>query len=208
MRGKSQTRDFVTRGNEEGRPYIDLELRPAELQAVGRVTTNWAFFEFLLLRETRGLASFLEIDLPEDAAAISFRRRRQVWQALVEQAAPWLPTATPRSLDCIAQAKALAVERHKITHDILEYDRENPNRLKSYSRETFGRFGWPLDAARIERLAMDIARLNHAMLALYRPLEPVAYGRKQGTRGLRDSEPLVDNPRPRRANPRSRTRPK
>jgi len=59
-----------------------LELRPVELQAVGRVTTNLAFFEFLILRETRGLASFLDTEVPEDALAISFRRRRQVWETL------------------------------------------------------------------------------------------------------------------------------
>jgi hypothetical protein len=37
-----------------------------------------------MVRETRGLASFLDTEVPEDALAISFRRRRQVWENLVE----------------------------------------------------------------------------------------------------------------------------
>ena len=184
--------EVLTRGNASGQPYIDLQLRPAELQAIGRVTTNWAFLEFLILRETRGLATFLEINVPEDAFAVSFRRRRNLWEELTRRASESLPDAAPQMLDCIERAKNLAKDRHRVTHDIFEYDPADENRLKLYPREAMGRFGWPLDAARINKLAMDIGRLNHDLLSLYRPLEPVASPQRRGTQGLRDPEPEGD----------------
>src|SRR5580658_5954672 len=73
---------FMTRGNADGVPYIDLQLRPKELQAIGHVATQWAFLELMILRETRSLALYLDIPIPDDAAAISFRRKARVWEDL------------------------------------------------------------------------------------------------------------------------------
>jgi hypothetical protein len=155
---------FLTRGNADGAPYIDVRLRPNELQAIGRVTAQWALLEFVILRETRGLARYLNIPLPADAEKVSFRRRRQTWEDLSSRALATLDEEKRRALDCIERAKNLADERHRITHNIIEYDPDDDNRLKAFLPETLGKFGWPLDAARIEQTAREIARLTHDVL--------------------------------------------
>jgi hypothetical protein len=118
---------FLTRGNKEGAPYIDMQLRPAELEAIGRVTTHWAFLEFLILRETRGLAKHLGIPLPNDAEAVAFRKRRELWEALSRRALAPFPEELHRALDCITRTAALAPDRHRLTHDIIEYDPNDPH---------------------------------------------------------------------------------
>jgi hypothetical protein len=90
---------YMTRGNAAGSPYIDLQLRPAELQAIGHVTAQWALLEFLVRRETRGLARHLGIDTPEDAEAISFRRRRKLWERLARKAFALFDEELRRSLE-------------------------------------------------------------------------------------------------------------
>jgi hypothetical protein len=180
---------FLTRGNADGAPYIDVQLRPNELQAIGHVTAQWALLEFVILRETRGLARYLDIPLPADAEKVSFRSRRRAWEDLSLRALATLDDEKRRALDCIERAKSLAHERHRITHDIIEYDPEDDNRLKAFRPETLGKFGWPLNAARIEQIARDIARLTHDVLSIHRDPEivPGAPPRTQDNPAGRDS---------------------
>jgi len=173
---------FLTRGNATGAPYIDLQLRPAELQAIGQVTTQWAFLEFLILRETRSLAKHLGMDLPpDDLEAVSFRKRRKLWERLARKALAPFHEELARSLDCIERVRNLANERHRLTHDIIEYDAQDQNRLKAYPRANLGKFGWPLNAARIEKTASDIARLSHDILWIHRDPEPVPGAPRRAT---------------------------
>jgi hypothetical protein len=164
---------FLTRGNAEGAPYVDLQLRPIELAAIGHVAAQWAFLEFFILRETRGLVHHLGIITPEDMNAISFRKRRQLWEELTRKALVGFDEELFRALDCIDRTKKLAVERHRLTHDIVEYDPEDENRLKAFPRASLGKFGWPLNTARIEKTARDIARLNHDILSIHSDLVSV-----------------------------------
>jgi hypothetical protein len=183
--------DFLTHGNATGKPYVDLQLRPAELQAIGKVTTLWAFLEFLILRETKGLAEYLERPLPTDAEAVSFRKRRKVWEDLSRDALANLDEELRRALDCIERTDRLANERHRLTHSIIEYDKTDPNRLKAYPRSDFGKVGWPLSAAAIEKTALGIARLSHDVLSIHadpRPL-PGASPRKQDKQDRYGSSP-------------------
>jgi hypothetical protein len=165
---------IATRGNAEGKPYVDLQLRPNELQAIGHVTAQWAFLEFLILRETRSLARYLQLETPADATATSFRRRRELWKSLAQRALASFDEELHRSLDCIERVANLANERHRITHDIIEYDRQDENRLRALPRGDFQKLGWPLNAERIEKTAMQIARLSHDVLSIHRDPEPVS----------------------------------
>ncbi len=132
----------MTRGNTAGAPYIDLQLRPEELQAIGHVTAQWAFLEFLILRETQGLAEYVGINTPPEAEVSSFRQRRKLWEALSRRALATLAEELRRALDCIDRAGRLANERNRLTHDIIEYDRDHRDRLKAYPRTSLGNFGW------------------------------------------------------------------
>jgi hypothetical protein len=158
----------MTRGNATGAPYVDLQLRPSELQAIGHVIAQWAFLEFLILRDTRGLAKYLKIPLPDDAEAVSFQKRRKVWKQLATKALHDLPEELTRTLALIPEIDAAAGERHRLTHDIIEADPQNPNRLKAYPRSTPRKFGWPLDAGRIEKTARRIARINYGLLSIHK----------------------------------------
>ena len=66
----------------------------------------------------------------------------------------------------------MANDRHRLTHDIIEYDTEDRNRLKSYPRANLGKFGWPLNVERIEKTALDIARVNHDILSIHADPKP------------------------------------
>lgn len=160
--------NILTRGNATGAPHVDLQLRPSELQAIGHVIAQWAFLEFLILRDTRGLAKYLKIPLPDDAEAVSFKKRRKVWKQLAAKALCDLPEELTRTLALISDIDAAATERHRLTHDIVEADPQNPNRLKAYPRSTPRKFGWPLDVARIEKIARRIAQINYGLLSIHK----------------------------------------
>jgi hypothetical protein len=125
-----------------------------------------------MLRETRGLAKHLGIDTPKDAEAISFRKRRKLWEALARKTLAPFDEELRRSLDCIERVCSLANDRHRLTHDIIEYDTQDRNRLKAYTRANLGKFGWPLNAERIGKIASNIARLNHDILSIHADPEP------------------------------------
>lgn len=199
---------FLTRKDKNGSEYIDLQLRVDEFAAIGHVTTQWAFLEFAILRETKSLARHLDIALPEDAEAVSFKRRRRAWEALSRKALVEFPEELSRSVDCIERAKNLANERHRITHDVIEYDKGDENRLKAFPRESLGKFGMPLDVARIEQLARNIARLNYDLLAIHRDPEPApdASLRTQDKQDRRDPPPHDGSPRHRPASRKSPSR--
>jgi hypothetical protein len=196
---------FMTRGNADGVPYIDLQLRPKELQAIGHVATQWAFLELMILRETRSLALYLDIPIPDDAAAISFRRKARVWEDLSLKALAAFDEERRRALDCIVRAKGLANERHRLMHDIIEYDTEDQNRLKAFPPATLGKFGWPIDAERIERTAHDIARLTHDVLSIHSDPQPApdASQRIRDSQDRNDFSPDSNNRGRRRASSRS-----
>jgi hypothetical protein len=201
---------FMTRGNADGAPYIDLQLRPKELQAIGHVATQWAFLEFMILRETRGLAQYLDLPLPEHAEIVSFKRKVRAWEDLSVKALATFDEERQRTLNCIERAKSLANERHRLMHDIIEYDAEDQNRLKAFPPATLGKFGWPLDAARIERTARDIARLTHDIVSIHSDPEtaPDASRRIRDKQDQNDPSLASDNQGRRRTSPRSPNRPR
>lgn len=185
---KRQHIDLLTRGHATGKPYIDLQLRPVELQAIGRVTTNWAFLEFLILQETKNLAKHLKIPLPEEAKHISFEHRLDAWERLSERAlAAELDEERQRALACIAGVKAVQDERHQLTHRIIEYNPTDRNKLAAYKRGDFldRKFAWRFDAARIEKTARTIARLSYDILSIHVDLAPPPDALQQ-KRGRRD----------------------
>jgi hypothetical protein len=137
---------------------------------------------------------------------VSFRRKRQAWEELSVKALAALDEERQRALNCIERTKTLANERHRIMHDIIEHDAGDESRLKAFPPATPNKFGWPLDAARIEQTARDIARLTHDVLSIHRDPEiaPDASPRTQDTPNPRGPLPVSGTPGRHLANPRSR----
>jgi hypothetical protein len=187
---------FLTLDRGTNAPYIDLQLRFSELAAIGRVTSNWAFLEFAIRRETLGLAHHLKEPNPKAADDIGFKRRVRLWKELSERALQPFPEELRRARGCIARTQDLAEQRHKLTHWVIEIDPMDRDRLKAYPRETLGGFGWPLNVEKIEQLALDIARLNYAALTIHVDPRPArgALQRKRDTQDQHDSGPARRNP--------------
>jgi hypothetical protein len=164
---------LMTRGNTAGAPYVDLQLRPEELQAIGHVTAQWAFLEFFILRETQALAKYIGINTPPEAEVSSFRQRRKLWESLSRRALAPLAEELRRALDCIDRAGRLANDRNLLTHSIIEYDKDNRDRLKAYPPTNPGKFGWSLNTERIQQIARGIAHLNHDVLSIHSDLVSV-----------------------------------
>jgi hypothetical protein len=161
--------DVLTRGNASGTPWIDLQLRNDELRANGRVTTNWAFLEFLILRETQNLAAYLKISVPQEAAHVAFAHRLEAWEQLSAKALAKLHEERGRAFACIRRVKELQDDRHQLTHRIVEFDPADRDRLVAYRRTDFRerKFGWRLSVSKIEKIARDIARLNYDVLSIH-----------------------------------------
>ena len=124
---------IMTRGNKLGAPFIDLQLRSSELQAIGHVIAQWAFLEFLILRETHGLARYLKLSVPEDAEAVSFKKRQRAWKELAAKALHDLPEELTRTHNLIRQVDGAASERHRLTHDIIEARLPKPEPVEGIS---------------------------------------------------------------------------
>jgi hypothetical protein len=194
--------------DKSGGRRVDLQLLPEELRAIGHVTTQWAFLEFLIRRETLGLARYLRIPPPEDVDAVSFRKRRELWKDLSEKALKQLPEELSRSREAIRKTSELAPERHRLTHDIIEYVPEDRGQIKAFPRSSLGKVGWPLNAMKIERIAQAIALLSFQIMSIHRDpvILPDASPRIPEKRDPSNPMPEHDNPGRRPANSRSRKR--
>jgi hypothetical protein len=178
------------------------------LEAIGHVTTQWAFLEFLILRESRSLARYIGIKPPEDIEVVSFRRRRKAWELLARDALANDPDTLRQALGIIEEVANLAEERHRLTHDMIEYDLADQDRLKAFPRATPQKFGWPLTATRIEKTAHKIAVINYALLSLHREPEsvPGASRRKLDRQDPHDRSPADEYQDRSKSSPKSRKR--
>ena len=151
---------------------------------------QWSFLEFLILRESKRLAQRSGQALPKACLEIALSRRCDAWEELAHDALDGTSEIS-RALALVSETRHLATERHRLTHNLIEIDPIDPNRLKAFPRTTPNKVGWPLDAKRIERTAHETARLNWAILSLYGE-PPIAHGalpRKRDLPSPNDPEP-------------------
>ena len=168
--------------DKDGRKFVDLQIRDDELRAFGHVMVQWSFLEFLILRESRRLAQRSGQALPRACLEVALSRRCDAWEELAHAALDGTPEIT-RALALVSETRHLATERHRLTHNLIEIDPIDQNRLKAFPRTTPTKVGWPLDAKRIEQTAHETARLNWAILSLFEE-PPVAHGASPRKRDL------------------------
>jgi hypothetical protein len=163
---KHPTIDILTLLDTDGRRYVDLQLRPAELEAVGRVATSWAFLDLMICTQSRGIAIALgERAPPDDVEATAFKKRRAAWIALAKRFCASDQYAAFRLL--AEKASALAHERNGVIHDIMSIHPTDTNRLRALPIPGKGQFGRPLNVGQINHLAREIAKLSHAVLVFF-----------------------------------------
>ncbi len=163
---KRPTIDVLTLKDTDGERYVDLQLRPAELEAIGRVATSWSFLELMILTQSRGLAIALGLNAPpEDVEQTPFRTRRQAWVELARRHCT--PEQWTRFEPLAETASSLANRRNHVIHDIMSIHPDDKNLLRALPTKEGGQFGKLLDVAQIKRLDREIARLSHSLLVFF-----------------------------------------
>jgi hypothetical protein len=138
-----------------------FDIDQAEYEAIGRVTVQWAYLEHGVFAVTQSLASKAGIGLPSDALSTSFKRRLTAFRLTVEEVAAE-PDRT-RLLKLISQIANAEPDRHRITHGMWEWDRDNPDRISSSSFRPGFEFEKTFDAERINKLADKIGEITAAL---------------------------------------------
>ncbi|HEY0164082.1 MAG TPA: hypothetical protein VGB39_01785, partial [Sphingomicrobium sp.] len=139
----------------------EFDIDDAELTAIGRVTVQWAYLEHGVFAVTLQMSHGAEMDLPKDALHASFKRRLRALHLLVEEQTTGEDrTRLLRLLGQIANAEQ---DRHKITHGMWEWDKENPERIAASSFRPGYEFEKTFDAERINKLADNIGQINFAL---------------------------------------------
>ena len=173
--------------------YIDLELRPGELQAIGHVAAQWAVTEYLMREHTLFLSELAHSEPPPNIDNISFVRRQRVWKEMGLLALRELPNDLKDVLSVIERVSSMSHERHQIIHGIIRWDTSNKYRLKIHSGKDRQTIPWAIDRKRVEGIARKIAILNFDILALHNGIDlvPFASYRRSG-KPVRVDPTLVD----------------
>lgn len=148
-------------GVKNARFYIELELDPAELQAIGHVSAQWAFLEFHILEYTKLVCdAVLNQPLPKEAESDSLRKRKRTWETVVNEAYKNEPKLLAQITAIIDRVGSLQGERQRLIHGLIQWDDKDREKLNVYTRANPNNVPWKVDAAQIQALARKIATLN------------------------------------------------
>ena len=147
--------------------YVELELEPLELEAIGHVSAQWAFFEYHIFEHSKILAERVGQPLPKEAESDSARQRMRAWKTLAETCLNDLPEDRTRVLDLIERASSLQGERHKLIHGLIQWSDADREKLEVFTRANPRGTPWRVDAKRIQRFARKIAVLNADLLNVH-----------------------------------------
>jgi hypothetical protein len=117
---------------DDGKHRIETDVTEPELAAIGRVEVLWSELEHCLLYVTRQLAGDDPLDMPDDATALSFKRRVSAYRELIRAKV----TDAKQREALLALAKnlsALAASRHRVTHGLWDWEYAKPEALRASS---------------------------------------------------------------------------
>ncbi len=144
---------------ENDRHRIATELTEREIYAIGYVTVSWAHLEHLLIIKTMELAEKAKIPLPEDARALSFKKRRRVWRALIKKTVKW-PRTRENLLNLATRIGSTERSRNRITHGLWGWDTADPRKLRVGSFRKPFKFEEPFDFEKLMKLGDRIGEIN------------------------------------------------
>lgn len=152
---------------KNGKFYIDLELDPEELQAIGHIAAQWAFLEYHIFEYTKAVCEVASIDLPKEAESDSLRKRMQTWGIVVRAYFPAGSDELAAILKIIGRATSLSGRRHKLVHGYIKWNIKDKESLDVYSRKNPRGIPWNINAAKIEAFAREISTLNADFLNVH-----------------------------------------
>lgn len=106
----------LTKTDEQRKRYVDLEIMPSELAAIGHITTQWAYLEHLMRGHIAGLVRHFGRDAGPQADNDSFRKRFRYWKNLITELAATNPEYAAKSLAVVERIGEIMGDRHLFTH--------------------------------------------------------------------------------------------
>ncbi|MFZ0422823.1 MAG: hypothetical protein WAL80_08090 [Xanthobacteraceae bacterium] len=173
----------LTKRGFEGKWYVDLELSKGEMTALGRLTAQWAFLEYLIFKHSQMMARSLGSSVPEEAKSDSFRKRLRAWKSLATQAGSIDANYSADVLLIIERAGSIAGQRHKLTHGRIEWRGAKQNKIKVFSRANPKSSAWEIDKHGIDFITYKVAVLNYDLISIGSEPDTVhgASRRRRGT---------------------------
>jgi hypothetical protein len=144
---------------DDGQWRVNLELRDAELIALGRVAAHWGFLENLLRELAKHMAAALDEPLSADADSDSFRKRHRDLKSLVARAMLNDPDRE-RLMDLLDRVGSIQGERHRLLHGLIEWNETNKDALDVHTHKNPGGRAWPVTVETINGVADKIATLS------------------------------------------------
>jgi hypothetical protein len=141
------------------RHRIGAELAMSEYAAIGLVTVSWAQLEHLILQRTLELAKKANVPIPEDATALSFKKRIRALRALAKEVISG--TKTQKTfLDLLTKIGGAERSRNRITHGLWDWMPSTSDRLQTSSFRPPYEFEEPFDYEKLTNLAERIGEFN------------------------------------------------
>ena len=141
------------------RHRYESELAEPEIYAIGYVTVAWAMLEHLLLASTIELTDKANIPLPDDALALSFKKRCRAWRAVIKATVENEKERTKliRLANRIGNAERT---RNRITHGVWDWDPAKPDKLKGQSYRVPYEYEEPFDLNKLIKLGERVGEIN------------------------------------------------
>lgn len=139
----------------------EFEIDAEEYHAIGRVTAQWAYLEHGVFAMTKAITTASKVELPTDALNTSFKRRLTAYRRAVEEFV--LEPERTRLLKLHGKIANAEADRHRITHGMWEWDKNDPERISASSFRPGFEFEKFFNAARINKLADTIGTITAAM---------------------------------------------
>jgi hypothetical protein len=138
---------------------FDTELERDELAAIGYVTVQWAQLENVLLSKTIQLAEEHAVPIPEDATALSVKRRLRAYRELVKSTIND-NAECQKLLDLITKIGGVERSRNRVVHGVWDWERSEPALLKASSAKAPHNFQEHFDFHKLIKVAHRIGELS------------------------------------------------
>jgi hypothetical protein len=136
---------------------LEPELSQPELAAIGRITVLWAELEHLLLESTIGIAEVVKVPVPEDAYALSFKKRLRTARALAKMSLKDGPLKTYllKTFDAIGSVER---SRHRVTHGLWNWLPADPSTTIASSDRPSFEFQEKFDFRKLIKFGTQVGR--------------------------------------------------
>ncbi len=144
---------------KDKRHRLGTEISMPEFAAIGYVMVSWAQLEHLLLQKTAELADKVDVPIPTDATAMSFKKRIRALRKLAKETITG-PKTRQKFLKLLTKISDIERGRHRITHGLWDWMPIDPDKIQASSFRPPYEFEEPFDYHKLIKLAERIGELN------------------------------------------------